>query len=216
MPSTAAGTFSYNMSDVHGLVQAYDALKPTGQGKRGLGHLTRSCIVTLCACWEQYIEDVIVEGVDLLRRQAESPNNLPLKVRKVISNRVKAAKHELKPLELAGEGWRDIYLAFAKDAVGTLHSPKTANVQKLLDNYLGFDQEVEDSWSHGSTNLDKFVGLRNEIAHKGKATGKYIKFWEVGSSIELIVLTVTETDNLLSDHLAEVLPDGRPWNRKRI
>ena len=76
MPSKALGTFEYNMDDVHRLVQAYEALKPTGQGRRGLGHLTRSSIVTLCACWEQYIEDVIIEGVTHFTDQIDSPDSL--------------------------------------------------------------------------------------------------------------------------------------------
>ena len=176
MPSKSAKTFTYNMDDVHRLVQAYEALKPTGQGKRGLGHLTRSCIVTLCACWEQYIEDVIVESVEFIRQQAKAANDMPLKVRKVISKRVKADKHELKPLELAGEGWRDMYLAFAKDAVGSLHSPKTANVQKLLENYLGFDQEIESVWSCGRTKLDKLSGFETRLRIKAKLLGNTSSF----------------------------------------
>jgi len=216
MPSNASKSFSYNMDDVRRLVEAYEALKPTGQGRRGLGHLTRSSIVTLCACWEQYIEDVIIEGVELLKNQARSPDDLPLNVRKVISNKVKAAKHVLKPFELAGNGWKDIYLAYAKDDVGSLHSPKTDNIERLLNDYLGFDQPIRDVWSCGKEGLDNFVGLRNSIAHKGKATGKYIKYWEVGSSIKLIATTVAESDNALSDYLARVLHDGRPWNRRHI
>ena len=216
MPSKAFGTFNYNLDDVHRLVQAYEALKPTGQGKRGLGHLTRSSIVTLCACWEQYIEDVIIEGVTHFKDQIDSPDNLPLSVRKVISKKVRRAKNELKPLELAGHGWKDIYLAFAKDEVGNLHSPKTERIQVLLSNYLGFGTRIEETWTCGKKELDDFVGLRNSISHRGKSTGKYIKYWEVGSSIELISTTVVETDNALSDHLGGVLPNGRPWNRKRV
>jgi len=214
MPSNASNTFHYNMDDVYRLEEAYEALKPTGQGRRGLGHLTRATIVTLCACWEQYIEDVIVEGVEHLQAQARTPDDLPLKVRKVISNKVKEAKHELKPLELAGLGWKDTYLAFAKEEIGNLHSPKTENIEHLLSNYLGLDQPIRELWTCGKEGLDDFVGLRNSIAHKGKATGKYIKFWEVGSSITLITDTVVETDNALSDYLAGVLREGRPWNRR--
>ena len=216
MPSAAFGTFNYNMEDVYRLVQAYEALKPTGQGKRGLGHLTRSSIVTLCACWEQYIEDVIIEGVGYLKDQANSPDDLPLTVRKVISKRVRDAKHELKPLELAGQGWRDIYVAFAKDEVRTLHSPKTEKIQNLISQYLGYDHHVKEVWTCSKKEVDNFVKMRNEISHKGRSAGKYIRYWEVYSAIDLISETVIETDNALSDYLGEVLGDGRPWNRRHI
>ena len=216
MPSVAFGSFNYNIADVYRLVEAYEALKPTGQGRRGLGHLTRSSIVTLCACWEQYIEDVIIEGVEHLKGQANNPRDLPLTVRKVLSKRVRDAKHELKPLELAGQGWKDVYVAYAKDEVRTLHSPKTEKIQNLLSQYLGLEQHIKEMWSCSKEDLDNFVGLRNAISHKGRSTGKYIKYWEVNSAIELILTTVTETDNALSDYLGEVLRDGRPWNRRHV
>ena len=214
MPSEAFRTFNYNMDDVHRLVQAYEALKPTGQGRRGLGHLTRSSIVTLCACWEQYIEDVIIEGVTYFKDQINNPDNLPLAVRKIISKKVRDAKNELKPLELAGHGWKEIYLAFAKNEVGNLHSPKTERIQILFSDYLGFSGRIEEIWRCGKKGLDDFVGLRNSISHRGRSTGSYIKYWEVGSSIDLILATVVETDNALSDYLGDVLPNGRPWNRR--
>ena len=213
MLSKAFGTFNNNKIDVHRLVETYNALKPTGKGKRGLGHLTRSTIVTLCSCWEQYIEDVIIEGVECFKTQTDSPNQLPLGVRKKISKKVKTAKHELKPLELAGDGWKEIYSAYAKDAVGSLHSPKTENIKELFLSYLGFTDQIEEKWTHGKEGVDDFVNLRNKISHKGRSTGTYIKFWEVGSSIKLITDTVIETDNALLDYLKDVLPNGRLWNR---
>ncbi|MDE0097935.1 MAG: HEPN domain-containing protein [Gammaproteobacteria bacterium] len=213
MPSEAFGTCNHNRIDVHRLVEAYNALKQAGKGKRGLGHLTRSTIVTLCACWEQYIEDVIIEGVECLKTQIDHPDQLPLGVRKQISKKVKAAKHELKPLELAGEGWKEIYSVYAKDEVGRLHSPKTENIKELFFNYLGFTDQIEEKWACGKKGVDDFVNLRNLISHKGRSAGKYTKFWEVGSSIKLIADTVIETDNALSDYLKGVLPEGRPWNR---
>ena len=216
MPSRAVNTFDYNMVDVRRLVEAYQVLKPTGQGRRGLGHITRSAIVTLSACWEQYIEDLIIESVELIKNQATSPVDLPLPARKVISRRVKDAKHELKPLELAGNGWQDLYLAFARADVGNLHSPKSENINRLMSDYLGTNLPIWEMWGCSRDDLDSFVGFRNSIAHKGRAMEKYIKYWEVGFSISLILTTVVETDNALSDHLAEILPSGRPWNRRHL
>lgn len=169
--------------------------------------------MTLCACWEQYVEDVIIEGAELIAKQSKSPSDLPLPVRKVVSKKVKTAKDELKPLELAGRGWKDIYLAYAKNDVGNLHSPKTENIERLLLDYLGLDDLIREVWSHGKDGVDAFVGLRNSIAHNGKASGRYIKYYEVGSSIDLVTTTIAQTDNRLSEYLADILPEGRPWNR---
>ena len=215
MPSNAYGTFKYNVVNVERLAKAHEALAPTGQGKRGLGHITRSAIVILCACWEQYAEDVILEAVTHIGGGAGNPGDLPKQVRKVLGCKVQNAKNKLKPLELAGRGWQDVYTAYAKNDVGEMHSPKAENIQKLMKDYLGIGVKVYDAWTHGKDRLDEFVGLRNSIAHKGRAMGKYIKFHEVGTSIELVHLTVVETDNFIIDFLAEHLGQ-RPWNRRRV
>lgn len=212
MPSQAFRTFRYNLNDVHRLIEAYNELKPLGQGRRGLGHITRSSIVTLCACWEQYIEDLIIGCVEMLRDNAQLPSDLPLQVQRTLSQHVKNAKHELKPLELAGRGWKDLYLAYAKQDVGSLHSPKSAKIDQLMQNYLGTSDPIYDAWTCGKAGLDAFVNARNNIAHLGRASGKYIKFYEVAGYLEVINITVQETENHFSDYLANILP-ARPWNR---
>ena len=214
MPSTAYQTFKYNLVDVHRLSEAYEALAPTGQGKRGLGHLTRSAIVTLCACWEQYAEDVILEGVESIRGTAATADDLPERVKQVLSRKVRNAKHDLKPLELAGDGWREVYFAYARDDVGKMHSPKAGNIQDLMSDYLGMTEQLADAWTCGRDGLNNFVGLRNSIAHKGRREKGYTKFWEVLEAVEMIHTTAIETDNFVLAHLAVYL-GKRPWHAKR-
>ena len=214
MPSRAYKTFNYNLVDVSRLDQAYKELAPTGQGKRGLGHLTRSAIVTLCACWEQYAEDVIVEGVGWIRKEAKSPNDLPDRVKQVLSEKVRREKHDLKPLELAGAGWRDVYMGYAKNDVGNMHSPTAKNIQGLMVDYLGVTEQLTDTWSCGEDKVNGFVDLRNSIAHKGRGEKGYTKFREVRAAVDMISETVIETDNFVLAHLRSHL-GWRPWNAKR-
>ena len=47
MSSAAFGAFQFNLVDVDRLVKSHDALSGTGQGRRGLGHITRSSVVML-------------------------------------------------------------------------------------------------------------------------------------------------------------------------
>jgi len=216
MPSIAYRTFKDNLVDVNRLREAHAELAATGRGKRGLGHITRSAIVTLCACWEQYAEDLILEAAIYIKDRVDSPDDLPKHVQKVLSGKVVNAKHKLKPLELAGLGWKNVYVNYAEIDVGNMHSPKAEHIQKLMLDYLGISDKVYEAWAHGNkVKIDKFVNLRNSIAHRGRRAGKYIKFNDVGTSVELIHCTVVETDNFLSDYLTEYLGQ-RPWNRKQL
>lgn len=60
MASHAFGAFQYNLVDVERLIESHGALSGTGQGRRGLGHLTRAGVVLLCAAWELYLEHVLL------------------------------------------------------------------------------------------------------------------------------------------------------------
>ena len=215
MPSVAYKTFQYNLVDVNRLIVAYNDLSPTGPGRRGLGHITRSIVVILCASWEQYIEDMVIELVKINIKQHELPSQLPKPVQKTISKSVKEAKHDLKPLELAGVGWRKIYLDCAQEAVASFHSPKSTNVANLFQNYIGITTPVWEFWSLGEKHLDDFVSVRNKIVHKGRRAGRYTKFKAVKRNKDNIQRMVMETDNFLYDQLSEIFPKGsKPWRGK--
>jgi len=178
-----------------------------------LGHITRSGIVLLCASCEQYIEDVTLEGVELLLSQIPSPNDLPENVQRSLSRKVKLDKHELKPIHMAGDGWKDLLRLYTKDDLAHTHSPRYGNIRDLFKNYLGITTNVADSWSIGINGLDAFVEMRNHIAHKGRASGRYIKYHQFETSYEEMITWAVETDNFLSDELSGLLPNGRPWRR---
>jgi hypothetical protein len=72
------------LQDVTRLEEAHQELNPGGQGRRALGHITRSALVMLCAAWELYIEDLIQEVVEIICENSESPDNLPADIKKKI------------------------------------------------------------------------------------------------------------------------------------
>jgi hypothetical protein len=110
MPSSALIKFENNMLvDVDRIIQSHGQLNHDGMGRRGLGHITRSGVLMLCAAWELYLEELLIESARIFIRRAHSPGQLPQPVQKEIAKVVRESKHELKPLELAGDGWKIIY-----------------------------------------------------------------------------------------------------------
>jgi hypothetical protein len=61
-------------------------------------------------------EELLLESARTLIVRATVPDQLPLPVQKELARAVRDSKHELKALELAGEGWRTVYDV-------TLHRP---------------------------------------------------------------------------------------------
>ena len=87
------------LTDVDRLIESHRILSGGAQGRPGLGHITKSGTFLLCAAWELYIEELVVEIAKVLADRANSPSDLPKEVRKEISKHVKKHSHELKPLD---------------------------------------------------------------------------------------------------------------------
>jgi hypothetical protein len=142
------------------------------------------------------------------------PTDLPKSVQKHLSGLVKAAKHQLRPLHLAGEGWKLVYKSYAQDAAASLNTPSSKNIDRLYLDFTGI-VALSQSWSQGIAAVDRFVSLRGDVAHRGREA-QYIRIDSLTDYRALLLATAIDTDNLLSDYLKSTCPrDQRPWNRAR-
>ena len=216
MPSVALQKFESNMLvDVDRIIGSHGVLNHDGQGRRGLGHITRGGVLMLCAAWELYLEELAVESGRVFVDRCDSPDQLPLPVRKEISKVVRDSKHELKPLEMAGDGWATIYQNQVGASVSGLNTPKSNNLDPLFKRLLGVD-ELSAAWSLGKEEVNGFVSARGDIAHRGRDAG-YVTINSLHEYRALVVRTVTDTDNLMADHLQAHCPDNRsPWRRRTV
>lgn len=165
MPSSAFTKFErYMLNDVSALIRVHAVLSGDGRGRRGLGHITRSGILMLCASWELYIEELLVEATSCLVRAVPDVKSLPKQTQKTLSEHVKDHKHELKPLDLAGDGWQLVLDAYARELASSLNTPKTAPINQMFKRTLGIE-DISSSWT--VQGIDDFVTVRGEIAHKG-------------------------------------------------
>lgn len=214
MPSKALIQFKKNMIDVYRLNQAHDELSPNHRGRRGLGHITRSSVLMLCASWELYAESILIESTRYLANKCNTPNDLPLPVRKHLSKTVKEASHDLKPLELAGEGWRNVLDAYCCQETRALNTPKHGKLKPLYFNYLGLE-DIQTLWTADKTTIDEFVGLRGDIAHNGRSS-EYVTISIQMLNTQMIYEHCLEMDNNLCDYLYSIT-DGtiQPWRKTR-
>jgi hypothetical protein len=212
MPSIAYTEFKKNIIDVDNLIAAHTTLNTGSRGKKGLGHITRSGIVMLCATWELYIETLLCESLQILLHRKNNPRELPTLVKKTLSRLVKEDKHDLKPIELAGDGWRSTLLTYARTEIDLLHTPKSEKLDILYKRYLGLI-DFSEKWNTSPRDLDDFVSKRGEIAHKGRQA-KYIKIGELKRDKEVINSLVSEIDQLLLTYLIDQDPGmNQPWRR---
>lgn len=212
MPSTAYNLFKDNVIDVERLIESHGQLNNGARGKKGLGHLTRSGIVMLCAAWEVYVEDLLEHVVQRYGECLELPDQLPKAVQRHLSTSVKNDKHELKPIQFAGAGWRTVYLEYAQRETQSLNSPTPGNLNELYLRYAGVP-ELSSCWTVDAGDISEFVHIRGKIAHTGRKS-KYVKIGDLQDYLEEFKRVAIETDNFMAEFVRDNTPDTKfPWYR---
>ncbi|MFC3965793.1 HEPN domain-containing protein [Nocardia jiangsuensis] len=161
------------MEDVKNLLVAHPAQSGSpGRPAGDTGPLLRSSIVLLHTAWENYVEQIAIEGLnDLLKQIGSDHTRLPHRLRSELG----AAKN---PWALAGDSWKTEARAAVEREAHRLNTPNVANTEKLLDLAVGLPNALHSvSWRGVSNqkvrdNLDEFVHeIRGEIVHKGITPG---------------------------------------------
>jgi hypothetical protein len=214
MPSCAFQKFENNLlQEVYNILDSHYRLNHVGKGRRGLGHITRSGVLMLCAAWELYLEELLLESVQILTERAEGPRDLPKKVYKEIAHHVRSVKDESKPLDMAGDGWKNVFESHAKNGIGGINTPKSTQIDPLFEKYLGLE-ELSSCWSYGKGDIDHFVSIRGDIAHRGRDAG-YVHKGTLTRYKEVIYTSCIETDNHVADYIRDNPPSGNsPWYRR--
>lgn len=213
MPSNAYINFLHIRIDVLKLVETHSFYTQNKPGRKNLGHLTRSAVVMLCAAWERYNEDLLLESVTYLSSVLTDINILNKAIKKTISSKVKNDLNEIKPIELAGIGWKNVWLNYAKLETELLNTPKSNKLKLLFLTYLGIVDYLSFWKTSKPAEIDDFVSDRGAIAHNGnKAT--YITMTKLRKYQDLIIENVIEIDSKMAIELRNMsgLPN-LPWTQ---
>lgn len=211
MPSNSYYIFLDLLDDVDMLIATHQALKEKNNKK--LGHLTRSGVLMLCASWELYHEELVIECIKYLSTSILDATNLPKQVKKTISKHVEDDKNEIKAIELAGNGWKNVWHDYAKRETILLNTPKSVKLKLLYKRYLGIN-DVCKFWKRTSENeIDNFVSLRGEIAHKGKRAS-YVRMNMLKLYYDLIRNAVIDNDSEIAEKLKKITNNlDLPWDK---
>ncbi|MGW6021270.1 HEPN domain-containing protein [Streptomyces sp. NPDC055099] len=166
MASIARQNMTTALTDVETLANA-------GRGIPN-GPAVRASLILLCTAWETYVEDVIREAVHAI---IETPDVTPDSLPDALRHRVTTQAKNKNPWVLAGDGWKTYTLQCVDGLVDALNTPKTDNVNKLLEQTLDLSKAIEQcAWQGVSSdrliaNLDDFVCIRGEAVHRGTTPG---------------------------------------------
>jgi len=166
----------------------------------------------LCAAWERYIEDVLLDSARYLIGNLDSPKKLPKDVQKTIAKEIKKDDHELRCLDLAGDGWKNFYLEKIEKETDRINTPKSSVVDDLFKRFVGLSN-LSANWKVGANKIDDFVKARGEIAHTG-SEASYIRIGNLTDYQDIVIQTVVETDHYLADHLQPLTNGKTPWRRR--
>jgi hypothetical protein len=211
MPSESFKNFQHVFKDVKRLAASHAKLKSGQAGKQGLGHITKSGFVLLCAAWEVYNEDLVCEIVKKHCEFCLTPADLDLGVQKLLAGYTKVHKHELKVLELAGDKWKDVYKELAQERAYAVNTPKPEQLRSLYQQVLAIE-DVTTLWGDVNSvrQIEQMVVDRGAIAH-GRY-GFYIKSKYFEAMQALVLSIVRSIDSAFCDHIKRRY-GKQPWKK---
>lgn len=220
MPSKAKNTFDENKEDVDQLWVIHQEVAGQGPGrKHGVEVLNRAAIVFITACWESFVEDLAKEAFDFLMTNVPSALNVPSKVRDLATRQIFEQKDSRKVWDLADSGWRAL-LAAHKAAtldrwIGTLNTPKAAQVNSLFEELLGIPK-LSAGWrwqnmtqAKAEHMLDNYISIRGDIAHRVAHNTTVYKNWGT-QYLDHVTSLVAKSETIVAAHLVAVTGE-QPW-----
>ena len=200
MPSKSYIDFLELLKDVLLLKKTHYDFSLGTVGRKNLGFLTRSATVMLCAAWERYNENLLLESIDIILTTTLAAKDLPTDVKKYLSRKVKEDKNEIYPIELADNGWRNLWKGNAVNETEFLHTPNSKKLETLFKRFLGLPNYINFWKPNSSLKIDDFIRVRGEIAHNG-SKAKYLLINSLNKYIDLTIENAIEIDYNMSQYL---------------
>ncbi|WKE64031.1 MAE_28990/MAE_18760 family HEPN-like nuclease [Gallaecimonas kandeliae] len=215
MPSKARIALDENLKDVEGLLDLHTLQGGNAPGRRfGLEVLNKSAIVLITSYWEAYCEDIAEEGLEHIVAHAATADVLPTEIKKIIAKELKAENNEIAVWKLSDDKWRQLLqqrLQTLKESRNRkLNTPKYKNIDDLFESAIGLTN-VSGKWvwakkltaAKARDKLDKFVELRGEIAHRGKAKTS-VKKSQVEDYLDFIKNAAAKTGGAVNTHVKAI------------
>jgi hypothetical protein len=210
MPSKSYLDFLDLLEDVDQLRATHYKSSQGLRGRKKLGFLTRSSIVMLCAAWERYNENILLECVDKILETDIEAISLSKHIKEYLSAKVRENRNTIYPIELADNGWKNLWKGYAVNDTNSLNTPHSENLNKLFKRYLGIEDFTKMWHKKSIIKINDFIKVRGEIAHNGSKS-KYVRFNTLLNNIEVIVENAIQIDYSLSQYLKTTFAVQITW-----
>lgn len=201
------------LPEIERIILAHRTLRKGKKGRDDQKSILRSAVLMLCGTWELYCERVVLEAAFKIARCISDHSGLPEAIEMQLKQEV---HHEIwqksDPMRLAGSGWRIEYVKIVNRKCRKLNTPKSANLDDLFKQCLGL-KNISKTWGEPSSEIDQFVSLRGEIAHRGSDSAGVSRD-EASHYKHLISKVISATDDAIYDHLKKTDLLGKaPWQK---
>lgn len=210
MPSKSYVDFLELLDDVEQLRLTHFNYSKGTRGRKKLGFLTRSSIVMLCAAWERYNENILLECIDKILETTIIAKDLSKHIKEHISVKVTENKNKIYPIELADDGWKNLWKGYATNETNLLNTPNSENLNKIFKRFLGIEDFTLMWHKKSISQIDDFIKIRGEIAHNG-SKAKYVRFNVLLKNIDTIIENAIQIDYSLSQFLKKNFLISETW-----
>lgn len=162
--------YRHNWATIDGLMDIRKSSRPMSHSQRAA--LNQAAMVFMISVWEAYVEDVAQELADHIALYTRSFDALPKRLETIITDGMIAkGKPKWLPRDIAGDGWREIVSANARQKCSILNTPNMENVNALIYDTTGY-ADIAETWRWQGASiggpaqlLDQTIDIRGGIVH---------------------------------------------------
>lgn len=208
--SNAKDSFENRTKLVNYLLRIHEDRGGGDRGRRDESFLplNMSAMVLITACWESYLETLLSETFEFLLDSSDSHEKISSTLKRKISDETNRNSDHRRVCNLTGNSWKDISRENFREKLGRFGSPSGKKVDKLFKQILDLEN-LSKSWfwkkmSYGNAveKLDKFLLVRNKIAHGETVKVKKNNF---ESYLKHVKKLIDKTEKKVKSHIEELL-----------
>ena len=203
------------LPEIKRLLDSHAELRKGSKGPDPHNTILKSSVVFLCAAWEYYCENLALEAAKKIADATFDPMDLPDAIRWQLNLSVHHAEvGKANSIKLAGNGWKEVYVDLVCQFCDQLNTPKAKPLNELFKKCLGI-RDISGNWTVGHGDIDKFVTLRGDIAHKGSDADR-VNREQAAHFLTIVGKTISDTDDAVYDYLRSSKMLGKaPWRRSK-
>lgn len=180
----------------------------------------KNLIINICASFEVFLEETLVQSIDFISEKAESSKEIPANIKVRIAENLINKSDNRQIWEISDDGWRNHLKINLEALKNKFHTPRPDKIDDYFYKSIGI-KSISKNWKwsgfsakNSEDYLNNFMTLRGNIVHRYKPN-KQIHKIDILRHINFLHRICCITANTVDDKVFEITKK-RIWSNHEI